>query len=182
MNKKVFACLLAVVMLLGLIMVPAAAKAEGEEAKNIVILYTNDAHCGITDGMGYVGVARVKAAYEAAGKEVILVDNGDALQGDIIGTLSKEVVTHDSVTIDKEGLHNSVSILAIAHLPELKVCSRGQELTYTLRLLNTWKLNHDTVSTCNRLDIWLDNTKKVDTCYQHLVHLSYRTLDVALKL
>ena len=89
MNKKVFACLLAVVMLLGLIMVPAAAKAEGEEAKDIVILYTNDAHCGITDGMGYVGVARVKAAYEAAGKEVILVDNGDALQGDIIGTLSK---------------------------------------------------------------------------------------------
>ena len=89
MNKKVFACLLAVVMLLGLIMVPAAAKAEGEEAKDIVILYTNDVHCGITDGMGYVGVARVKAAYEAAGKEVILVDNGDALQGDIIGTLSK---------------------------------------------------------------------------------------------
>ncbi len=44
MNKKVFACLLAVVMLLGLIMVPAAAKAEGEEAKDIVILYTNDAH------------------------------------------------------------------------------------------------------------------------------------------
>ena len=51
MNKKVFACLLAVVMLLGLIMVPAAAKAEGEEAKDIVILYTNDVHCGITDGM-----------------------------------------------------------------------------------------------------------------------------------
>ena len=89
MNKKVFACLLAVVMLLGLIVVPAAAKAEGEEAKEIVILYTNDVHCGITDGMGYAGVARVKAAYEAAGKEVVLVDNGDAAQGDVIGTLSK---------------------------------------------------------------------------------------------
>ena len=89
MNKKVFACLLAVVMLLGLIVVPAASKAEGEEAKEIVILYTNDVHCGIVDGMGYAGVARVKAAYEAAGKEVILVDNGDATQGDVIGTLSK---------------------------------------------------------------------------------------------
>ena len=89
MNKKVFACLLAVVMLLGLVVVPAAAKAEGEEAKEIVILYTNDVHCGITDGMGYAGVARVKAAYEAAGKEVVLVDNGDAAQGDVIGTLSK---------------------------------------------------------------------------------------------
>ena len=90
MNKKVFACLLAVVMLLGMIVVPAAAKAEGEEpAKEIVVLYTNDVHCGVTDGMGYVGVARVKAALEAAGKEVILVDNGDAVQGDVIGTLSK---------------------------------------------------------------------------------------------
>ena len=90
MNKKVFACLLAVVMLLGMIVVPAAAKAEGEEPeKEIVILYTNDVHCGVTDGMGYVGVARVKAALEAAGKEVILVDNGDAVQGDVIGTLSK---------------------------------------------------------------------------------------------
>ena len=77
MNKKVFACLLAVVMLLGMIVVPAAAKAEGEEpAKEIVVLYTNDVHCGVTDGMGYVGVARVKAALEAAGKEVILVDTG----------------------------------------------------------------------------------------------------------
>ena len=89
MNKKVFAVLLAVVMLLGMIVVPAAAKAEGEEAKEIVILYTNDVHCGINDNIGYEGLARVKAAYEAAGKEVILVDVGDSVQGGVIGTLSK---------------------------------------------------------------------------------------------
>jgi 2',3'-cyclic-nucleotide 2'-phosphodiesterase (5'-nucleotidase family) len=90
MNKKVFAVLLAVVMLLGMIVVPAAAKAEGEEPeKEIVILYTNDVHCGINDNIGYEGLARVKAAYEAAGKEVILVDVGDSVQGGVIGTLSK---------------------------------------------------------------------------------------------
>lgn len=89
MNKKVFACLLAVVMLLGMIVVPTAVKAEGGEEKDIVILYTNDIHCGVEDGIGFVGVARVKAALEAAGKEVILVDNGDSVQGDVIGTLSK---------------------------------------------------------------------------------------------
>ena len=89
MNKKVFACLLAAVMLLGLVAVPAAAKAEGEEAKEIVILYTNDVHCGVDDQIGYVGLARVKASMEAAGKEVILVDCGDAVQGGVIGTLSK---------------------------------------------------------------------------------------------
>ena len=90
MKKKVFACLLAVVMLLGMIVVPAAVKAEGEEpAKEIVILYTNDVHCGVEDGVGYVGVARMKAALEAAGKEVILVDSGDAVQGGLVGTLSR---------------------------------------------------------------------------------------------
>lgn len=89
MNKKVFAVLLAVVMLLGMIVMPAAVKAEGEEAKEIVILYTNDVHCGINDNIGYEGLARVKAAYEAAGKEVILVDVGDSVQGGVIGTLSK---------------------------------------------------------------------------------------------
>lgn len=90
MNKKVFACLLVVVMLLSMIVVPATAKAEGEEpAKEIVILYTNDVHCGVDDEIGFVGLARIKAALEAAGKEVILVDCGDAVQGDVIGTLSK---------------------------------------------------------------------------------------------
>ena len=90
MKKKVFACLLAVVMLLGMIVVPSAVKAEGEEpAKEIVILYTNDVHCGVEDGVGYVGVARMKAALEAAGKEVILVDSGDAVQGGLVGTLSR---------------------------------------------------------------------------------------------
>lgn len=94
MNKKWIASLLAVVMLLALIVVPGMAMAEGEEAaaepaKEIVILYTNDTHCGVQDGMGIVGLARIKAALEAAGKEVILVDCGDAVQGGVIGTLSK---------------------------------------------------------------------------------------------
>ena len=90
MKKKVFACLLAVVMLLGMIVVPAAAKAEGEEpAKEIVILYTNDVHAGVDKNIGYVGLARIKAALEAAGKEVILVDCGDSVQGELVGTLSR---------------------------------------------------------------------------------------------
>ena len=60
-----------------------------EVGNDIVILFTNDTHCGVTDGMGFVGVARLKAALQAAGKNVILVDCGDAVQGDVIGTLSK---------------------------------------------------------------------------------------------
>ena len=55
---------------------------------DIVILYTNDVHCGVDDNLGYTGLAAVKNALEAQGKHVVLVDNGDAVQGDTIGTLS----------------------------------------------------------------------------------------------
>ena len=55
---------------------------------DIVILYTNDVHCGVDDNLGYAGLATVKNVLEAQGKHVVLVDNGDAVQGDTIGTLS----------------------------------------------------------------------------------------------
>ena len=68
---------------------PATAEPVVEVGNDIVVLFTNDTHCGVSDGIGFVGVARLKAALQAAGKNVILVDCGDAVQGDIIGTLSK---------------------------------------------------------------------------------------------
>ena len=64
------------------------AAAEAAKGK-IVILYTNDVHCGVEDNIGYVGLAKLKKALENAGNYVLLVDNGDAVQGDTIGTLSK---------------------------------------------------------------------------------------------
>ena len=62
---------------------------EPEPDNSIVILFTNDMHCGVEDGLGFEGVARIKTALEEEGKNVILVDAGDAVQGDVIGTLSK---------------------------------------------------------------------------------------------
>lgn len=57
--------------------------------EDIVVLYTNDVHCGIDDYLGYKSLAAVKSALELQGKHVVLVDAGDAVQGDTIGTLSK---------------------------------------------------------------------------------------------
>lgn len=57
--------------------------------KDIIVLYVNDVHCGVDDYLGYQNLETVKNAYEALGHEVILVDCGDAVQGDTIGTLSK---------------------------------------------------------------------------------------------
>lgn len=55
---------------------------------NVVILFTNDMHCGVNDNITVKGLADMKYALEASGKQVLLVDCGDAVQGDSIGTLS----------------------------------------------------------------------------------------------
>ena len=56
---------------------------------DIVVLYVNDVHCGIDDNLGYQDLVTVKNAYERMGHKVLIVDNGDAIQGDVVGTLSK---------------------------------------------------------------------------------------------
>ena len=85
--KKLLALLLT--FALALAFVPAAL-AEGEvEAGDIVILYTNDVHCSVDGNMGYAGVAAYKADMKAITSNVALVDCGDAIQGEAIGTLSK---------------------------------------------------------------------------------------------
>jgi len=56
--------------------------------QDIVILYTNDVHCGVDDNIGYGGLALYKKAMEHQTPYVTLVDAGDAIQGAPIGTLS----------------------------------------------------------------------------------------------
>lgn len=71
-------------------------------AQSISIVFTNDVHCKIDfdnsdrDSLGYAGVAAYKAAAENTyGEEyVTLIDAGDAVQGDVAGTISKgETIT-----------------------------------------------------------------------------------------
>ena len=98
MKKKLLALTLVLMLLLAGCGSAAPAEAPAptpaEETaylgldNDIVILYTNDVHCGVDDNLGYTGLATVKNALEAQGKHVVLVDNGDAVQGDTIGTLS----------------------------------------------------------------------------------------------
>lgn len=83
--KKLLTLLLALVMAMGLI--PAMAEAPSP-AKDIVILYTNDVHCGIDTYFGYAGLASYRDKLEADGDLVTLVDVGDAIQGEAIGTLT----------------------------------------------------------------------------------------------
>ena len=61
-----------------------SVSAENEKEDDIVILYTNDVHCGITDNIGYDGLALYKREMEASHEHVLLADAGDAIQGGII--------------------------------------------------------------------------------------------------
>ena len=56
---------------------------------DINIIYTTDVHCGISDNITYPGVSGFKKELEKQSKYVSLVDCGDALQGDYIGSVSK---------------------------------------------------------------------------------------------
>ena len=57
--------------------------------KNIVVLFTNDVHCGVDDNIGYAGLSNYKNQMIEEGNYVALVDAGDFSQGAPIGTLSK---------------------------------------------------------------------------------------------
>lgn len=101
-RRSVVSWVLAFVMVFGLMpgSITAAAAADGApNPGDIVVLYTNDVHCGVDqvvkDGVvkniGYAGVAALKKEMEARVGEnnVTLADAGDAVQGDAIGTLSQ---------------------------------------------------------------------------------------------
>lgn len=60
-----------------------------DKTEDIVILYTNDVHCGIEGEIGYSGLVAYKNSVLEKTPYVTLVDCGDAIQGEIIGTLSK---------------------------------------------------------------------------------------------
>ena len=69
--------------------------ATPEKNGDVVILFTSDVHCGIDRGFGYAGLAQIRDYLEAQGDEVILVDNGDNIQGEPIGTMTKGQVPAD---------------------------------------------------------------------------------------
>ena len=90
-GKKVLSMVLAGAMLCSSAApVFAANENTAADADDIVVLYTNDIHCTNDEGMAYAAIAGYKAQMEDAigADNVTLVDNGDAIQGAVLGTLS----------------------------------------------------------------------------------------------
>ena len=64
---------------------PAPVEKNGD----VYILFTSDIHCGVDQGFGLAGLKQVRDSLEQQGYTTILVDNGDAIQGEVMGTLSQ---------------------------------------------------------------------------------------------
>ena len=83
--KKLLGLLLALALLLGC----AAAEEAAAPAltKPLIVLYTSDVHCGIDQNWGYAGLYAMKEQL-AKDNYVLLVDDGDAIQGEPVGTMT----------------------------------------------------------------------------------------------
>ena len=56
--------------------------------EDIVILHTNDVHCGVNDTIGYDGLMLYKKQLLEKYQNVITVDAGDHIQGGTIGLIT----------------------------------------------------------------------------------------------
>ena len=72
-----------------------SGETEAVAQEEIVILFTNDVHCGITDDIGYAGLAAYRDRMLERTDNVTLVDCGDAIQGDVLGAISEGQVIVD---------------------------------------------------------------------------------------
>ena len=96
---------------------------EEEKSDDIIILHTNDVHCAVNDNIGYDGLMLYKKELQRKYKNVLTVDAGDHIQGNIIGLLSKGI---DIIRIMNKIGYNASTIGNHEfdyNIPALKNCS-----------------------------------------------------------
>ena len=94
--RRIISVFLTVLMLI-LVIYPCTVKAAGANDKkeqgtekngDVYILFTSDVHCGVSKGFGYTGLYEIRKNLEEQGYETILVDDGDSIQGEAMGTIT----------------------------------------------------------------------------------------------
>ena len=86
--KRITVLVLAVLMLAGTLGLTAWADDDAPQMKkDLVVLFTSDVHCGIDQGFGYAGLVAIRDNLKKT-NHVLLVDNGDAIQGEPVGTMT----------------------------------------------------------------------------------------------
>lgn len=88
--KKIPAMITVLLLTMSVLFHSAWAGEVGNDGltKDVKILYTSDVHCAIDQGWGYGGICAVKQSL-ARDYHVLLVDDGDAIQGEPIGLMTR---------------------------------------------------------------------------------------------
>ena len=85
--KKIFALLLS--LILTVTYFSSAAVEEAPSLKHdVIVLFTSDVHCGVDQNFTYVGLRDIKNSFIGKGYHVLLVDDGDNIQGEPLGLLT----------------------------------------------------------------------------------------------
>ena len=89
-TRRLLALLLAMVMMLALTVTAGAEEVTTTAAKSeITVIYTNDVHTYIDKTLSYATVSAMKQDYQKAGKQALLVDAGDHIQGTAYGGMDE---------------------------------------------------------------------------------------------
>ena len=98
MKPKIFICILFISELFSFTLLDPSRNLA-DLSDDIIILHTNDVHCGIMNKIGYDGLMLYKNELKKKYKYVLTVDVGDHIQGGTIGLISKG---EDIITIMNE--------------------------------------------------------------------------------
>lgn len=98
MKPKIFICILFISELFSFTLLDPSRNLA-DLSDDIIILHTNDVHCGIMNKIGYDGLMLYKNELKKKYKYVLTVDIGDHIQGGTIGLISKG---EDIITIMNE--------------------------------------------------------------------------------
>lgn len=86
MKRKILSVILCAALLFSMV---ACNTENDKRSEDIVVLFTNDVHCGIDEQIGYAGFSAYKKDMEKKYKYVVLADCGDATQGGYEAAVSK---------------------------------------------------------------------------------------------
>ena len=81
--------MLKLLCIIGLLLATSSQQETDNRSDDIIILHTNDVHCGIQDTIGYDGLKLYKKQLQKKYKNVLVVDSGDHIQGGTIGLINK---------------------------------------------------------------------------------------------
>lgn len=134
--KKLKVLLLALCLLLSFTVGSNAEAAQRE--KDIVILFTSDVHGAVDSGWTYSGVDVIRKQLVAKGNHVLLVDNGDSIQGEPLATMTAggaiielmNTLGYDVATIGNHefdyGMERFMELTAMADFPYVS-CNFNKE-------------------------------------------------------